>query len=66
MGYWVSRDKTGLTHVEDLKDHLEVLLPTGNPTLVTLRLQEARGRIPFTALGNSPLYLHDSTTINDK
>ena len=51
------------TYVEDVKDHLEILPPTDNPALVTLHLQESRGRISLAILDDPSLYLRCSAAI---
>ena len=40
------------THVEDMKDSIEVLLPSGDGILITFCMEEPRGRVPFPLLDN--------------
>ena len=48
-------DETNRTHVEDLKDPIEVLFPNSNRIFVILRVESSRGRMSFTLLDDLPL-----------
>jgi hypothetical protein len=62
-----TRDPTGTnrTHVEDLKDPDEVLLPTRNLLLVVLGEDESEHSTPFTPLGGLPLHLYQRSAIEE-
>ena len=50
-------NRTGWTHVKDVKDSDNVLLPNGDLVLVTLHENESGIRSPFTFLSDLPLDL---------
>ena len=43
---------TGLTHIENLKDSCEVLLPRGDNVFIALRPEDLGGYSPFTLFNN--------------
>ena len=45
------------THVEDLKDHMELQLPCGDLIFIAFRVEESGGRISFTLFDDLLLYL---------
>jgi hypothetical protein len=51
------------THVEDLKDPDQVLLPSRNFVLIVLGEEESEDRIPFTPLDDLPLHLCQGSAI---
>ena len=51
------------THVEDMKDPVEVQLPGGNFFLVVLCVEVSRNHAPFTLVGDLPLDLRNSPEI---
>jgi hypothetical protein len=54
---------TDCTHVEDVKDPIEVLPPSSNHILVVLRAKESRDRISFSPLDDLPLDLGHGSAI---
>ena len=55
--------RSNLTHVEDLKDPIEVLPPSGNRILVVLCMEESRDSISFTSLDDITLNLGHNSAI---
>jgi hypothetical protein len=55
--------RTDRTHVEDLKDPDQILLPARNLVLVVLSENESEGRAPFTPLDDLPLHLYQGPAI---
>ena len=53
------------THIENMKDPGEVLLPSGDCIFIGFCVKEARGEIPFTLLGDLLLDLGHSSTIEN-
>ena len=51
------------THVEDVEDPKEVLLPSHNLVFITLGMEESGGHVPFTLLDNLPLDLAQGSVI---
>ena len=56
-------NKTNRTHVEDVKDPDELLLPSNNLVLVTLRKDEPEDCTPFALLIDPPLHPGHGATI---
>ena len=58
-----SRAGTHLTHVEDLKDPIQVRLPTRNLILVVFRAKKSRDTAPPTLFDDLLLYFRDGPAI---
>ena len=63
LDYERSSNRTDRTHIEDVKDPMEVLPPSGNRTLVILHVEESGDRMSFTLLGDLLLDLGHSPAI---
>ena len=63
----VSDDKAGArsTHVEDLKDPVEVGLPNCNSILVVPRVKHPRDFVPPALFGDLPLYFRDGPAVEN-
>jgi len=57
-------NRTDWTYVEDMKDPIEVPLPSRNLIFDVRRVKESRGRIPFTPYDDLPLDLCHGSTID--
>jgi hypothetical protein len=55
--------RTNRTHVEDLKDPNQVLLPTRNLVLIVPGEDELEGCVPFTTLDDLLLHLYQGPAI---
>ena len=55
--------RTNQTHVEDLKDPDQILLPSGNLVFIVLREDESEESIPFTPLDDLPLHIYQVSAI---
>lgn len=51
------------TYIEEVQEPNKVMPPNENIGLVALRVEESGGKIPFTLLGDVPLYLSHSSEI---